>query len=89
MLPDCAVLRDNVCHVDSSCLGSDGVAELTQEQHKAECLQRWTDLEQQARLKWGDYKRKRISRKQLEDWLKQQSEMDERTIRGIFNGFRG
>ena len=59
------------------------------EQHKAECLARWQQLEQEARRKWGDYRRKRISRAQLDSWLKQQSEMDERTIRAMFNGMRG
>ena len=58
------------------------------EQHKADCLARWQQLEQEARKKWADYRRKRISRAQLEGWLKQQSEMDERTIRKIYNGMR-
>lgn len=62
---------------------------MNQEQHKAECLARWQQLEQEARRKWADYRRKRISRSQLERWLKQQSEMDERTIRAIYNGMRG
>ena len=58
------------------------------EQHKAECLRRWQQLETEARKKWGDYRRKRITRRQLEEWLKSQSEMDERTIRGIYNQMR-
>lgn len=58
------------------------------EQHKADCLARWQQLEQEARRKWADYRRKRITRAQLEGWLTQQSEMDERTIRGMFNGMR-
>ena len=65
------------------------MAGITQEQHKADCLARWQALEAEARQKWGLYRRKRISRRQLEDWLKQQSEMDERTIRAMFNGMRG
>lgn len=59
------------------------------EQHKADCLARWQQLEQEARRKWADYRRKRITRAQLEDWLTQQSEMDERTIRAMFNTMRG
>lgn len=59
------------------------------EEHKADCLARWQALEQKAMEKWRLYRRKRISRKQLKDWLSQQSEMDERTIRGIFNAMRG
>ncbi|MCZ4284563.1 hypothetical protein O4H29_06910 [Marinobacter salarius] len=58
-------------------------------QHRTECLLRWQALEQEARQKWADYRRKRITRRQLEDWLDQQSEMDERTIRGIYNELRG
>jgi len=58
------------------------------EQYKAECLHRWQQLEAEARKKWGDYRRKRITRRQLEEWLKSQSEMDERTIRGIYNQMR-
>jgi len=57
--------------------------------HKRQCLQRWQSLEVEARKKWSDYRRKRISRRQLEGWLKEQSEMDERTIRAIYNGMRG
>lgn len=59
------------------------------EQFKAECLARWQALEAEARQKWGLYRRKRISRRQLEQWLKQHSEMDERTIRQIYNRLRG
>ena len=62
---------------------------MNQGQHKAECLARWQATEQEARQKWADYRRKRITRRQLEDWLDQQSEMDERTIRGIYNELRG
>ena len=62
---------------------------MNQEQHKAECLERWQQLEHEARRKWADYRRKRINRAQLERWLKQQSEMDERTIRAIYNSMRG
>lgn len=62
---------------------------MNQEQHKAECLARWQQLETKARQKWGAYRRKKISRRQLEEWLKQQSEMDERTIRGMYNRLRG
>lgn len=62
---------------------------MNQEQHKADCLKRWRALEAEARQKWSDYRRKRITRRQLEDWLKQQSEMDERTIRAIYNSMRG
>lgn len=61
---------------------------MNQEQHKAACLARWQALEAEARKKWGDYRRKRITRRQLEEWLKSQSEMDERTIRGIYNQMR-
>lgn len=60
-----------------------------QEKHKLECLQKWQQLEIEAQKKWGDFRRKRITRNQLEGWLKQQSEMDERTIRGVYNGLRG
>lgn len=59
------------------------------EQHKADCLARWQALEAEALEKWQQYRRKRIGRRQLEGWLKQQSEMDERTIRGMFNRMRG
>jgi len=62
---------------------------LNQEQHKSDCLARWQALEAEARKKWGDYRRKRITRRELEGWLKQQSEMDERTIRAMFNAMRG
>jgi hypothetical protein len=61
---------------------------MTPEQHKAECLERWKALKAEAMTKWGLFRRKRISRGQLEQWLKQQSEMDERTIRAMFNGMR-
>lgn len=61
---------------------------MTPEHHKAECLERWEVLKAQAMTKWGLFRRKRISRDQLEQWLKQQSEMDERTIRAMFNGMR-
>lgn len=61
---------------------------MSDEQFKAECLARWQALEAEARQKWGLYRRKRISRRQLEEWLKSQSEMDERTIRGIYNQMR-
>ncbi|MDP4546502.1 hypothetical protein [Marinobacter sp. MDS2] len=59
------------------------------EQHKAECLARWQALEAEARQRWAQYRRKRITRQTLEGWLKQQSEMDERTLRAIFNAMRG
>lgn len=62
---------------------------MNQEQHKAECLARWQALEQEAHTKWSDYRRKRITRRQLEEWLKQQGTMDEKTIRGMFNRARG
>ncbi|MDF0750301.1 hypothetical protein NLU14_08665 [Marinobacter sp. 71-i] len=62
---------------------------LSQDQHRTECLLRWQALEQEARQKWADFRRKRITRRELEGWLKQCSEMDERTIRGIYNGMRG
>lgn len=62
---------------------------MNQDKHRAECLQRWQQLEAEAQKKWGDFKRKKISRRELEGWLKRQSEMDERTIRGIFNTWRG
>lgn len=62
---------------------------MSQEQHKAECLARWQALEQEARNQWALFRRKRISRARLEQWLKQQKEMDERTIRAIFNKMRG
>jgi len=62
---------------------------MDEQDHKRQCLQRWQDLEAEARKKWGDYRRRRISRRQLEGWLKEQSEMDERTIRAIYNGMRG
>ena len=45
-------------------MGVDSVAGV--EQHKADCLARWQQLEQEARKKWADYRRKRISRAQLE-----------------------
>ncbi|MBY6102317.1 hypothetical protein [Marinobacter nauticus] len=61
---------------------------MTPEQHKAECLERWEALKAETLTKWGLFRRKRISRGQLEQWLKQQSEMDERTIRAMFNGMR-
>ncbi|WP_342632173.1 hypothetical protein [Marinobacter alkaliphilus] len=61
---------------------------MTPEQHKAECLERWEALKAEALTKWGLFRRKRISRGQLEQWLKQQSAMDERTIRAMFNGMR-
>lgn len=62
---------------------------VNQEQHKADCLARWQALEQEAREKWQQHRRKRLTRRQLEEWLKQQSEMDERTIRAMFNGMQG
>lgn len=62
---------------------------MNQEQHKADCLARWQSLEEEAREKWREFRRRRISRQQLEAWLKQQSDMDERTIRGMFNKMRG
>lgn len=62
---------------------------MSQEQHKAECLHRWQALEQEARNQWRQYRTKRITRQQLERWLKQQSKMDERTIRQMFNAMRG
>lgn len=62
---------------------------MSQEQHKADCLARWQALEQEARDKWQQFRRKRLTRHKLEEWLKQQSEMDERTIRGMFNRMRG
>ncbi len=58
-------------------------------QHKADCLTRWQALEAEAHQKYGLFRRKRITRRELEDWLKQQSEMDQRTIRGMFNQMRG
>ena len=62
---------------------------VNQEQHKAECLKRWQTLEAEARQKWTDYRRKRLHRARLEQWLKQLDEMDERTIRAIYNNMRG
>lgn len=64
-------------------------AKNTTEKRQAECLKRWQALEKEAMEKWRLHRRKQISRRQLEDWLKRQSEMDERTIRAIYNGMRG
>lgn len=46
-------------------------------------------IQVQARIKWNDYRERRITRQQLEDWLKQQSEADEQRIRTMYNGLRG
>ena len=59
------------------------------EEHKAACLARWKALETEARNKWSLFRRKRISRNELEGWLKQQRSGDEATIRKMFNRMRG
>jgi len=59
------------------------------EGHKHECLARWKALEAEAREKWSLFRRKRISRNELEGWLKQQSSGDEATIRKMYNRMRG
>ncbi|WP_428398275.1 hypothetical protein [Marinobacter salarius] len=43
--------------------------------------------ETKARMKWREYRDKKISRQQLEAWLAEQD--DEKEIRDIFNGLRG
>jgi len=42
--------------------------------------------EVRARMKWSEYRNKKISRPELEAWLAQQD--DEVEIRAIFNGMR-
>lgn len=42
--------------------------------------------EAKARMKWSEYRNKKISRQDLEAWLAQQD--DEQEIRAIFNGMR-
>ena len=46
-------------------------------------------IEAQARMKWSEYREKRITREELEAWLKEQTAEDERQIRGMFNKMRG
>ena len=45
-------------------------------------------IEAQARIKWGDYRAKRITREALEAWLKEQSQEDEKQIRSMYNSLR-
>jgi len=42
--------------------------------------------EAKARMKWSEYRNKKISRPELEAWLAEQD--DEQEIRTIFNGMR-
>ena len=46
-------------------------------------------IEAQARMKWSEYREKRITREELEAWLKEQTAEDEKQIRGMFNKMRG
>ena len=46
-------------------------------------------IEALARMKWGEYRAKRITREVLEAWLKEQSQEDEKQIRAMFNAMRG
>ena len=46
-------------------------------------------IEAQARMKWSEYRGKRITREELEAWLKEQTAEDEKQIRGMFNKMRG
>lgn len=57
---------------------------MNQEQHKAECLARWQQLEQEAQNKWRQYRANRITRQQLNDWLNTLDKMDRRTIKRIY-----
>ena len=57
---------------------------MNDEQHKADCLTRWQALETEARAKWALYRRKRITRAQLEQWLNTLDRMDRRTIKRMY-----
>jgi hypothetical protein len=46
-------------------------------------------IEAQARMKWSEYRGKRITREELEAWLKEQTAEEERQIRAMFNAMRG
>ena len=46
-------------------------------------------IEAQARMKWSEYRERRITREELEAWLKEQTGEDEKQIRGMFNKMRG
>lgn len=61
---------------------------MNQEQHKAACLDRWNHLVEEARQKRRAMKARRVTRSGLEAWLRQQSEMDERSLRKMLNGER-
>ena len=62
---------------------------MSQEQHKAACLDRWNRLKDEATRKMRLYRARNITRQELEAWLKSQSAMDERTLRGMLNRMRG
>ncbi len=59
------------------------------EQHKSACLTRWNRLREQATQKLRLYRARNITRAELEQWLKSQSAMDERTLRGMMNRMTG
>lgn len=64
------------------------MAEVNQEQHKTECLARWNALIEEARQKYRQLKAKQLRRSELEDWLRSQSDMDERALRKLINSWR-
>lgn len=60
------------------------------EQYKAECLKRWDDLRAECWKRYAAMKDRRMTRQELEQWLKSQSPEDEASLRGMLNsGFRG
>lgn len=59
------------------------------EQYKTDCLKRWNRLKEEAIQKLRLYRAKNITRAEFEKWLKSQSAMDERTLRGMINRMRG
>lgn len=59
------------------------------ETHKVACLANWNQLKDEAVQKMRLFRAKQITRGELESWLKSQSAMDERTIRGMYNRMRG
>lgn len=60
-----------------------------QEQDKAAHLERWNRLRDEAIKKMRLHRARMISRGELEQWLKAQSAMDERTLRGMLNRMTG
>lgn len=58
---------------------------VTDEQHKADCLARWNDLTAECWKRYSAMKSRRMTRAELERWLKSQSDRDEASLRGMLN----